>query len=172
MHDRRNDPIAPPPAPPYPLASEPPRRTDADPQPGPPLDDPLTAPPSPIVGTAPGPVGWYARAFSRYAQFSGRAELREFWWFVLLNAAVGTVLQFVDLVVFGGHMLTLVYSVSALMPGLAVTVRRLHDTEHPGWWLLLALVPIVGAFALLVLLASPGDGAPNRYGPQRRTTCR
>ena len=51
-----------------------------------------------------------------------------------------------------------------LVPSLAVAIRRLHDTNKSGWFLLLALIPIVGFIVLIVFLATPGEPGPNNYG--------
>ena len=94
--------------------------------------------------------------FKKYAIFDGTARRSEYWWFCLFNfittlaiAAISTKLYYV-------------YSLAALLPGLAVTVRRLHDTDRSGWWILIGLVPFFGAIAMLVFLCQ--DSRPNRYG--------
>jgi uncharacterized membrane protein YhaH (DUF805 family) len=62
-----------------------------------------------------------------------------------------------------------IYAFAILIPGLAVTVRRLHDTGHPGWWYFISLIPIVGSIILLVLLATDSDSEENRFGPNPKT---
>ena len=63
------------------------------------------------------------------------------------------------------EIIYLLYALALLIPGIAVAIRRLHDTNRTGWWLLIWLVPLVGFIILIVLLAIDGDHAPNRYGP-------
>ena len=62
-------------------------------------------------------------------------------------------------------MLSLVYSIAVFVPTLAVVVRRLHDTDRSGWWILIALIPLVGAIVLLVFLILKGNEGDNRFGP-------
>lgn len=124
----------------------------------------------------------YISVLTRYATFTGRARRTEYWMFTLFNALVAIVLATVDAVVFGTGsfsalsgggsasvgvslgVLSTVYSLAVLLPGLAVTVRRLHDTDRSGWWVLIALVPFVGGIVLLVFLVLEGVRGPNRYG--------
>ncbi|MBI2770258.1 MAG: DUF805 domain-containing protein [Burkholderiales bacterium] len=96
--------------------------------------------------------------FSKYADFNGRAARPEFWWFVLFQFVVVTVLGFVS------DMLSGVASLGMLLPGLAVGARRLHDMGKSGWLLLLWLIPIIGWGLLIYWSAQPGDPAANAYG--------
>jgi len=103
-------------------------------------------------------------AFARWNMFSGRAGGTEYWWFVLFGTIVFALAIGLDHVAFGhdalfGAMCTLVF----LMPYIAVAVRRLHDTNRSGWWLLLALVPL-GNIVLLIWFCMSSTG-PNRFGP-------
>jgi uncharacterized membrane protein YhaH (DUF805 family) len=106
-------------------------------------------------------------ALSKYATFSGRARRSEYWWFVLFNIIVSVIARLIDAAVFGESTgyLTIIAALALFLPGLAVTVRRLHDIGKSGWWVLLALVPIVGAIVLIVWAAKEGDAADNAYGP-------
>jgi uncharacterized membrane protein YhaH (DUF805 family) len=65
-----------------------------------------------------------------------------------------------------GSILLLVYSLGTIIPALAVSIRRLHDTSRSGWWILIGLIPLVGSIVLLVFYASAGDPAGNAYGPR------
>jgi len=58
-----------------------------------------------------------------------------------------------------------IFALGALVPGLAVLWRRLHDTGRSGWWVLIGLVPLVGVIVLIVFLATDGTPGDNRYGP-------
>ena len=111
---------------------------------------------------------WYIAALRKYAVFSGRAHRTEFWVFCLVNvlvavgiSALGSILTIPENVL---AVLIDVYWVAMLLPGLAVTVRRLHDGDRGGLWTLLILVPVVGAIVLLALLVQKGNGNSNRYG--------
>lgn len=117
-----------------------------------------------------GAIGWYLQAWRRYADFDGRSARTEYWCFVLGNAVVATALAILD-VLLGGSLLgrllvagDLLYSLAVLVPGLAVTVRRLHDTGRSGFWILIALVPVVGWLMLLVFMLEPSQRGANQYG--------
>ena len=110
-------------------------------------------------------MNWYIGCWKKYVEFSGRARRREFWIFCLFNILAGIVACVLDGVLGTGAMLNGAYSLAAFLPGLAVSIRRLHDTDRSGWWYLLAFLPIVGWIVLLVfacLDSTPGD---NRFGP-------
>lgn len=110
---------------------------------------------------------WYFYGFSHYVDFNGRARLQEFWMFFLLNIIFAVFLHIGDTLIFGlgnGTLLLPIYMLIALMPSLAVTVRRLHDIGRCGWWILLWLIPIFGTIALAILCALPGEIGDNRYG--------
>ena len=109
---------------------------------------------------------------NKYATFSGRARRSEYWWWYLfvtivfivagiIDKAVG--FTYSDLTIGGGWLATIAWIVF-LVPNLAVSVRRLHDTGRSGWWLLIGLVPLIGWIVLLYffILDSEND---NQYGP-------
>ena len=126
---------------------------------------------------------WGTLPFRRYAEFSGRSRRREFWNFVLFNYVVafawGAVLGLVLLLLTLAdasetsmmnicYLLIIpyaLYSLWAMIPGLAVTVRRLHDLDKSGWHILFGLIPIVGGIILIIWYATEGTRGPNRYGP-------
>lgn len=108
---------------------------------------------------------WYLEALKKYAVFEGRARRREYWFFVLFNLIISFVLGFIEGLVGGPGVLGAIYALAVLIPGIAVAVRRLHDTGRSGWWLLIALVPIVGFIVLLVFMVQDGTPGPNQYGP-------
>ena len=129
-------------------------------------------------------LGAFRSALSKYATFRGRARRTEFWWWYLsLGAVMGTLV----LATFGGSLTSAAaaatltqdeagpgilaasaLAVLAVVPSLALLVRRLHDTGREGWHALLALVPIVGPLRLLAWAAVAGDDGPNDYGPDPR----
>jgi uncharacterized membrane protein YhaH (DUF805 family) len=85
--------------------------------------------------------------------------------FLLFNIIAAVVLSIVDSAVGTGGILGMIYSLAVLCPGIAVSIRRLHDTNRSGWWALIGLVPIVGAIVLLVFMAQEGQPGSNQYGP-------
>jgi uncharacterized membrane protein YhaH (DUF805 family) len=101
---------------------------------------------------------------TQYATFSGRARRAEYWWFFLAYVIAAVVASVIDGMI-GISLLSWVLSLGLLVPSLAVGVRRLHDTDRSGWWLLIGLVPLVGAIVLLVFACLDGQPGPNRYGP-------
>ena len=108
---------------------------------------------------------WYFTVLRKYAVFAGRARRKEYWMFVLISAVVVLVLGIVNgLMGADVPALPLYYTLAVVLPGLAVTVRRLHDTDRSGWWLLILLAPLVGALVFLVFMATPGGEMTNRFG--------
>ena len=99
--------------------------------------------------------------FSKYADFNGRASRPEYWWFALFIFLASAVLSMVS------NLLPGIFAVATLLPSLAVAVRRLHDTERSGWWLLVGLVPVVGFIVLIVFMTQKTVGvtlsAPQAY---------
>src|SRR5260221_12206236 len=104
---------------------------------------------------------------NQYVKFSGRAPRSEYWYFVLFTVIVSIVANIIDAVIFGvaQGVFSVIASLALFLPGLAVWVRRLHDTDRSGWWWLLALVPIIGWIIVLVWNCTRGTQGPNRYGP-------
>ncbi|MFG3345987.1 DUF805 domain-containing protein [Streptomyces sp. NPDC048018] len=108
-------------------------------------------------------MNWYLEAFKKYAVFSGRARRKEFWMFQLFNLLASIIASVIDGAL-GIQLLSLIYLLAVLVPSLAIAVRRLHDTGRSGWWLLIGLIPLVGAIVLLVFYCTEGDQAPNEHG--------
>jgi uncharacterized membrane protein YhaH (DUF805 family) len=110
---------------------------------------------------------WMLMPLRRYFEFSGRSRRKEYWMFYLLNVLVAL---FVGLVFVAGDYSEMIlwlgclYGLATLIPGLAVTIRRLHDCGRSGWSLLWGLVPIFGGIALLYFYTDEGDPGPNRFG--------
>ena len=102
-------------------------------------------------------------AFSNYVNFSDRACRSEYWYWFLCVVLGQLVALIVDSVI--GIQLTIgIFSLVVLLPGIAVGVRRLHDLDRSGWWLLLGFVPLVGII-LIVWFCMRGTPGPNRFGP-------
>ena len=122
---------------------------------------------------------WMLLPLRRYAEFSGRSRRKEYWMFYLLNILIGCFVGLVFLVGYYADMtqtqmdtylmpvvwLAMLWSLATLIPGLAVTFRRLHDTDRSAWNILWGLVPLVGGFILLYFYVTKGTDGPNRFGP-------
>ncbi|MBB4981330.1 MULTISPECIES: DUF805 domain-containing protein [Streptomyces] len=110
-------------------------------------------------------MNWYLDVLKKYAVFSGRARRTEHWMFFLVNAIAVVVVVAIDLAIGTFPLLWAVYFLAVFLPHLGVMTRRLHDTGRSGWWLLIALVPLVGCIVLIVFLATEGEQRQNAYGP-------
>lgn len=116
--------------------------------------------------------------FSKYVTFSGRAQRSEFWWWVLFVFVADILLSWIDIALFGTievgagsiagltetPVLSGLFGLAVFLPGLAVAVRRLHDLDKSGWWVLIWLIPIIGWIILIVWYATEGTRGPNRFG--------
>ncbi len=107
---------------------------------------------------------WYLDVLKKYAVFGGRARREEYWMFFLFNLIIGFVLVFVEGLVGGPGILVILYGLAVLIPGIAVSVRRLHDTDRSGWWLLIGLIPVIGIIVLLVFMIQDSKPGDNQYG--------
>ena len=118
---------------------------------------------------------WYLRVVKKYAVFSGRSRRKEYWMFCLINTLISVALMVVDdtmgTALPGGSLgLTgSIYSLAVLVPMIAVTVRRLHDTNRSGGWILLLFIPVLGTLALFVFMVMDGNAGDNAYGPDPKT---
>ena len=106
---------------------------------------------------------WYVKVLKQYAVFSGRASRQEYWMFFLFNFIFALVLGLISGLLSSAtktdqSVLSTIYQLAVFLPSLAVGVRRMHDTEHSGWWL---LVPIVN----LVFAVTKGRAGENKFGP-------
>ncbi len=118
------------------------------------------------------PFYWMTQPLKKYADFSGRARRMEYWMFFVLNIGISVVASLLDSLLgmsgmIGGlyGLLSLVVALAMIVPGIAVAVRRLHDQEKSGWWLLLIFIPFLGGLALLVFMFLEGTAGDNQYGP-------
>ncbi|MDR2222446.1 MAG: DUF805 domain-containing protein [Flavobacteriaceae bacterium] len=108
---------------------------------------------------------WYLKVLKEhYADFNGRARRQEYWMFVLINFGISVVLSVIEALTGLPPFLSGIYSIAVLVPGIGVSVRRLHDINKSGWMLLLALIPLVGGIILLIWMAKEGDKGSNQYG--------
>lgn len=137
---------------------------------------------------------WFKKVvFENYANFSGRARRAEYWWFTLISTILAAVLMVILLVLFGATAETTetvntagqtavevdsasplviipaillgILSLALIIPGLAVTVRRLHDQDKSGWFYFVSFIPFIGGLVLWVFMFIDGTPGPNRYGP-------
>ena len=121
-------------------------------------------------------MGWYIEALKKYAVFGGRSRRKEYWYFVLFSLIVSLVLSAVDALLgtFGSAsnvgLLGGIYGLAIIIPTIAVSVRRLHDIDRTGWWVLISLVPVIGTIVLLVFAVLDGTPGENRFGPNPKAS--
>jgi uncharacterized membrane protein YhaH (DUF805 family) len=118
------------------------------------------------------PFDYMKLPLQKYADFSGRSRRMEYWMFVVGVIGAAVVAMILDNVVGMGGMIFGVYgpiygivALGTLIPSLACAVRRLHDQDKSGWWLLIGLIPLLGGLILLVLMFLEGTKGDNRFGP-------
>ena len=105
----------------------------------------------------------------KYAKFEGRANRPQYWYFVLTQFLAGFILELLCVIPFVNiiaGLALLVLWLGLIVPGIAVSVRRLHDTNKSGWWLLLCFVPFVGSIVILVFMCLEGTKGANKYGDE------
>lgn len=119
-------------------------------------------------------MNWYLEVLKKYVILEGRAQRQEYWYFILCNLVITVVLMGIDMLIgqfnelTGLGLLSGIYTMLVMLPGLSVTVRRLHDTGRSGWWALLGIIPLLGGLVLLVFMALDSEPGPNRFGPNPR----
>lgn len=101
---------------------------------------------------------------SKYATFQGRACRSEYWFFTLFFIIVSVIANIIDMGIGSIGIVSLIVSLALLLPGIAVTARRLHDTDRSGWWQLLYFIPLIGAILLLIWFCTKGTAGANRFG--------
>ncbi|MET2900705.1 DUF805 domain-containing protein [Vibrio rotiferianus] len=113
---------------------------------------------------------WYYKVVLNYTNFNGRARRQEYWYFTLVNVLINLVMGIIDRVI--GSVMQMenfgffgvIYALFIMIPSIAVTVRRLHDSGRTGWWALIAFVPIIGILVLLYFLIQDSEEGSNQYG--------
>lgn len=120
-------------------------------------------------------MNYYFSVLKKYAVFEGRAQRAEYWYFYLFNLIIyiilsvfGGMIGIFNITLTGGNeinILAILYSLAVLLPGLAVSVRRLHDIGKSGWMILLNLIPLIGAIWILILMIRDSVPGDNEYGP-------
>lgn len=101
---------------------------------------------------------YYIEALKKYAKFDGRANLPQFWYFILFGFVISFILSLINKTIGG------LYGLAVLIPSLAIGARRLHDIGKSGWMQLVALIPFAGIIWLIILFAKKGDVGGNNYG--------
>jgi uncharacterized membrane protein YhaH (DUF805 family) len=107
---------------------------------------------------------WFIKVVKQYADFNGRARRSEYWFYILFYMLIIIALALLEALLMPG-VLTGLFTLGLLLPSLAVAVRRLHDTDRSGWWVLIAFLPLIGGLVLLVFMVLDGTEGENRFGP-------
>jgi uncharacterized membrane protein YhaH (DUF805 family) len=105
--------------------------------------------------------------FRNYVNFSGRASRSEYWYWVLFVILLSAAAGLVDVAIAGTSGFSVIgalVSLGTFLPSLAVAVRRFHDRDQSGWWILIGLIPLVGIILLIVWFCQRGSVGPNRFG--------
>ena len=110
------------------------------------------------------PIDYYVKVLKNYVNFSGRASRREFWFFTLFNFLISLILYIIGSLIGAETIIRNLYGLAVFLPGLAVSIRRLHDINKSGWWYLIIFLPIIGGIWLLIYFCSEGTTGPNQYG--------
>lgn len=116
-------------------------------------------------------MNWYLKVFRQYGDFSGRARRKEYWMFFLFNMIFSVGAIILDEILgtgtpdLGYGILYMIYVLVLFIPGLAVSVRRLHDVGKSGWMMLIGLIPIIGGIGLFVMFLMDSNPGENEYGP-------
>ncbi len=110
-------------------------------------------------------MNWYLDVLKKYTVFTGRARRTEIWMFTLFNVIAYVLLGTIEGVLGLPGVLTTLYSLAVLLPSIGVGMRRLHDTNRSGWWLLMYFVPCIGWVVLIVFFVQEGTPGDNQFGP-------
>jgi uncharacterized membrane protein YhaH (DUF805 family) len=103
--------------------------------------------------------------FEHYAKFDGRASRPAFWWWFLFVILVGIAADIIGVAIHSVALTSGIVSLALLLPNLSVSIRRLHDTDRSGWWVLIALIPLIGFIVLLIFYLQDSDPGENKHGP-------
>ncbi|MBL4606269.1 MAG: DUF805 domain-containing protein [Pseudomonadales bacterium] len=120
-------------------------------------------------------MNWYIEVLKKYAVFSGRSQRKEYWYFLLFNLIALILFVSIDAAIgtfnveTGTGIISTIYMLAVLLPYFGVGIRRLHDTNRSGWWLLIGFIPIVGPIVLIVFFCLDSDPDENKYGENPKT---
>ena len=115
-------------------------------------------------------MSWFFGAYKKYAVFSGRARRKEYWFFILFLTIALFLLAIVDGIIGTWDptsdlgLFTLIFALGSTLPSIAVSVRRLHDTDRSGYWYLIQLIPLIGGIVFLVFCCLDSSPGQNRFG--------
>jgi uncharacterized membrane protein YhaH (DUF805 family) len=107
--------------------------------------------------------------FSNYMNFSGRACRSEYWYWILFIIIADIVAAIIDQAL-GIQLVTGLFGLVTIIPNIAIAIRRLHDLDRTGWWVLLGFIPLIGWIILLIWYVTKGTDGPNRFGPDPLAT--
>ena len=107
--------------------------------------------------------------FSNYVNFSGRACRSEYWYWILFIIIADIVAAIIDQAL-GIQLVTGLFGLVTIIPNIAIAIRRLHDLDRTGWWVLLGFIPLIGWIILLIWYVTKGTDGPNRFGPDPLAT--
>jgi uncharacterized membrane protein YhaH (DUF805 family) len=116
-------------------------------------------------------INFYVLAFKRWLDFKGRSRRSEYWYFTLVNLIIAIVLIMIEQAIgigggdSGNGPISSLYTLVVLVPGLAVSFRRMHDIGKSAWWLLIGLIPLLGFIVIIVWFIGAGQPGRNAYGP-------
>ena len=115
-------------------------------------------------------MNWYIEVLKKYTVFNGRSQRKEYWYFFLFNIIAFILFTFIDAAIgtfnteTGTGIISTIYMLAVILPYFGVGIRRLHDTNRTGWWLLLGIIPIIGPIVLIVFFCLDSDSDKNKYG--------
>ena len=115
-------------------------------------------------------MNWYLDAWKNYFTFTGRSRRKAYWVFFVFNVIATILANLIDNVLgLAGQSVygpvSMLYALAVFLPGLALAVRRLHDTGRSGWWMLLGFIPLIGWIVLLIFFVTDSQPGSNPYGP-------
>ena len=112
---------------------------------------------------------WYLMGLEKYFFFEGRSTREEYWMFQLVHLGIFSLVLTADLILFGKPALVILYVIATIVPNLTLSIRRLHDLDFSGWWLLIGFIPF-GKLGLYIMFAFKGSPEDNVYGPSLNPT--
>lgn len=110
-------------------------------------------------------LAYFGDFWKNYVNFSGRTRRAGFWYPWLCLVIINIVLGIIDGILFQASILSGIFSLAVLIPGISLSTRRLHDIGKSGWWYLIAFIPLIGGILLIIWWAKEGDKGDNAYGP-------
>ena len=109
-------------------------------------------------------LDWFVKCLKNYANFSGRARRKEYWFFTLVQFIILVITQIIDAILSTDFVFYAIAALALFIPSLSAAVRRLHDTGRSGWWLLIALIPLIGTILLIIWLVTETKPENNQWG--------